>query len=239
MAIRHCLNFFKELVVGTLRVVRNMLQLGLEHSTKNRYVVFGSGGLAKELIAYIEADGTDEVVCVVSSGTFNNAAYSRRYAVVEAIQAGAYPGAKFLLAVADPDVKKVIVGKNENRWATYIHPSCVISPYAVIGAGCVIAPQCIVSADATLDRFVFMGTHAFVGHDSHIGSWTTMYPSTKVCGGCQIGVSCVFGVGSYVLPGKHIADTVKVSAGSVVRHSFDGSEHIGVTLQGNPAQQRV
>jgi len=205
---------------------------------KGQYVIFGSGGLAKELIAYIEEEGTHEVVCVVSSEPFGDNRFGRKYAVVENIRVGAFPGAKFLLAVADPEVKRAIVEKNEMRWATYIHPTCTISPYATIGMGCVLAPQCIVTADAILCEWVFMNTHATVGHDSIVDSWTTMFPKTEVCGDCEIGMGCILGIGSYVLPKKVLTRGIKVSAGSVVRHSFDQKHHVGITLQGNPAVPR-
>ena len=94
---------------------------------KGQYVIFGSGGLAKELIAYIEEEGTHDVVCVVSTEPFNNKRYAAKYPVVESIREGAFPGAEFLLAVADPDVKQAIVAKNEERWGTYIHRTATVS----------------------------------------------------------------------------------------------------------------
>jgi carbonic anhydrase/acetyltransferase-like protein (isoleucine patch superfamily) len=96
----------------------------------------------------------------------------------------------------------------------------------------------IVTADAWINDFVFMNTNATVGHDSVIHAWTTMFPNTEVCGDCVIGVSVIMGIGSYVLPGKEIANRVKISAGSIVRHHFKGPVHEGVVLQGNPAAPR-
>lgn len=206
---------------------------------KNQYVIFGSGGLAKELIGYIEEEGTHEIVCVVSTQPFNNKRYAAKYPVVESIREGAFPGAEFLLAVADPDAKQAIVAKNEEgRWGTYIHESCSISPYAKIGKGCVLTPQVIVAADARLNDFVFINMNSTVGHDAVVHSYTTMFPHTVVCGNCVIGVAVIMGIGSYVLPSKQIANRVKISAGSIVRHHFKGPVHEGIVLQGNPAAPR-
>ena len=218
-----------------MSVDHNMYQ---KAKRKNQYVIFGSGGLAKELIGYIEEEGTHEIVCVVSTQPFNNKRYAAKYPVVESIREGAFPGAEFLLAVADPDAKQAIVAKNEERWGTYIHSTATVSPYAKIGEGCVLAPQVIVTADAWINDFVFMNTNATVGHDSVIHAWTTMFPNTEVCGDCVIGVAVIMGIGSYVLPSKQIANRVKISAGSIVRHDFKGPVHEGIVLQGNPAAPR-
>jgi serine acetyltransferase len=48
----------------------------------------------------------------------------------------------------------------------------------------------------------------------------------------------IMGIGSYVLPSKQIANRVKISAGSIVRHDFKGPVHEGIVLQGNPAAPR-
>ena len=76
------------------------------------------------------------------------------------------------------------------------------------------------------------------GHDARVGKWTTMFPNTEICGDCIIGENCIFGIGSYVLPGKKLANGVKVSAGSIVRHDYDQDHHCDIVLQGNPARPR-
>lgn len=201
-----------------------------------KFVIFGAGGLAKELIGYIaNSHGLNSIQCIVSTEPFNNPIYQEKFTVKSSIEPGEYPDASFLLAVADPNIKKQIVETNENRWSTYIHPSCEISPFAKIGKGCVLAPQCIVVGDAIIEDFNFMNTNATVGHDSIVGKWSTMFPNTEICGDCIIGESCIFGIGAYVLPKQTLAANMKVSAGAVVRKSFDQA----TTLYGDPAMPRV
>lgn len=204
-----------------------------------KYVIFGSGGLAKELIGYIANEhGVDTIAAIVSTEPFNNPEYTKSFNVRNSIEIGEFPECEFLLAVAQPDVKRAIVSKNEDRWGTYIHPSCEVSPFAKIGRGCMLTPQCIVVGDAIIEDFVFMNTNATVGHDARVGQWSTMFPNTEICGDCQIGPGCIFGIGSYVLPDRHLSAGIQVSAGSIVRHSYQNSEHAGIILQGNPAKPR-
>ena len=200
---------------------------------KEKYIIFGSGGLAKEIIGYlVNMYGEDHgIQTVVSSEIFNNKTYNDMFPVVDRIEKGAYPDAKFILAVADPKVKKIIVEKNEDRWTNFIHPSAEISPFAKIGKGCVFSVQSIICGDCIIEDFVFCNTNATVGHDSKIGKYTTLYPNTEICGNCDIGEECIFAIGSYVIPNVNLPSYTKVSAGAVVRKSYD-EPHL---LVGNPA----
>ena len=204
---------------------------------KEKYVIFGSGGLAKEVIGYlIEMYGDDHGICaVISTQPFNNPEYSQRFPVRSEISPGEFPDAKFLLAVADPKVKKIIVEKNEDRWTNFVHSSAIISPFVKLGKGCIFAPLVLLAGDCVIGDYVFMNSNATVGHDSTIGNYTTLFPNTEVCGDCNIGQSCVFGIGSYVVPKVNLPNNTKVGAGAVVWESVDQS----CLLVGNPAKPRV
>jgi len=203
---------------------------------KEKYVIFGSGGLAKEIIGYlVEMYGDDHgIVAVVSSEPFNNSKYNQ-FVVKDSIGIDEYPEAKYLLAVADPRTKRLIVEKNADRWTSFIHSSAHVSPFAEIGKGCILTPQSIVAGDAVLGNFVFFNSNATVGHDSFIGDYTTLYPNTEVCGNCNIGKDCIFGIGAYVVPNVNLPDGTKVGAGSVVWESISEK----CTLVGNPAKPKV
>jgi len=202
---------------------------------KEKLVIFGSGGLSKEIIAYlVEMYGDNHgIVAVISTEPFNNPKYSE-FKVQESLNDGEYPDAKFILAVANPKIKKIIVEKNEDRWTTFIHPSAHVSRFATIGKGCILTPQTIVTADAVIGDYVFLNTNATVGHDSIIGDYTTLYPNTEICGNCNIGKNCVFGIGSYVVPNVNLVDDTKVAAGSIVWESVTEP----CLLIGNPAKPR-
>jgi acetyltransferase EpsM len=193
-------------------------------------VIFGAGGMAKELIDYMESQYT--IVCVVSTEPFNNPRYGHK--VVERLEPGAYPGAGFYLAVANPAIKRKIVAENEDRWETYVHPSAYVSHYARVGKGCILTPQTLVVGDAQLQDFVFLNTNATVGHDAIVGSYSTLFPNSEVCGDCILGEDCLVGIGGYVLPKVFLPSGTKVSAGAVVRKSIDQA----TTLYGDPAKPR-
>lgn len=193
-------------------------------------VIFGSGGMAKELIDYMESQY--DIVCVVSTEPFNNPDYN--HLVVDKLDPGEFPDALFYMGVADPALKRKFVAENEDRWGSYVHPTAYFSSYAKLGKGCILTPQTLVVGDAVLGDFVFMNTNATVGHDSKIGDYTTLFPNSEVCGNCILGDDCLVGIGGYVLPNVFLPSGTKVSAGAVVRKSIDKP----TTLYGDPAKPR-
>lgn len=199
----------------------------------NKVIIFGSGGLAKELIGYLESDGGYEILYVVSNEPFNNPDYDEKYNVVEIAPKGT--GAAYLMAVSDPDLKRKFMSENDGRWVSYAHKTAHISPFAKIGRGCFFAPHSSVSGDAVVEDFVTVNLHASVTHDCVIRSFTTLSPAVEVCGNSDIGEGVFFGTGASVLPRVKIAAGARVSAGAVVRKSILEA----VTVYGDPAQPRA
>lgn len=194
-----------------------------------KVAIFGSGGLGKEVIAYLYGDPRYHIVGVVSTEPFNNPAYKFKVLAKAPVDVEGY-----ILAIADPAIKRKVVSENADKWITYIHPSCQISHYATIGKGCLFAPQAILAGDSVIEDFVFLNTNATVGHDSIVRHYATLFPNAEVCGNCDIGEDVIFGIGAYALPNVHIARGAKVSAGSVVRKSILEA----VTVYGDPAKPR-
>lgn len=193
-----------------------------------KVAIYGSGGLAKELLGY----GLDVVVCI-SSSEWDNDEF-RYIPVLPAADshALALPG---VLAIADPAVRKRVWLENPTvNWIRYIHQTAVVSPFARIGRGCIIAPQAIVTGDAVIGDGVFVNTNATVGHDSKVADFCTLGPNSEICGHCDIGEGCYFGVGAYALPHVRLPAWTKVSAGAVVRKSVADV----CTLYGDPAKPK-
>lgn len=192
-----------------------------------RFVVFGSGGMAKEVIGYLESDG-HEVAYVVSPEPFNSVAFANSYDVYKKHPGGNLP---CLLAVADPVIKRRIVAEYPDApWMTYAHSSAFVSRHATIGRGCIFAPQALVCGDPEVGEFCFFNTNATIGHDSVLGAYSTLFPNTEVCGDCDLGEDCLLGIGAYVVPGMTLPAGSKVSAGAVVRESLAAP----ATVYGDP-----
>lgn len=194
-----------------------------------KYVVFGSGGFAKEVIGYIVSDG-HSIEAVVSENPFNDPQF-KHFNLVNTIAVGEYPGAAFVLAVGDIETKKRIVSQNEDRWETFAHSSSFVSKFAKLGKGCVICPNTCVLGDAQVGNFVTVNVFCTIAHDNVIGDYVTYSPYVGTMGVCKIGNECFFGTASYCVPKVSLPAGTKVSAGAIVRKSIQTPE----TLYGDPA----
>jgi sugar O-acyltransferase (sialic acid O-acetyltransferase NeuD family) len=202
-------------------------------ATLRNVIVFGSGGTAKEVIGYLEDDGGYNIVAVVSTEPFNNNAFDNHYHVCQFVPPDT--PAEYILAVADPAVKRAIVAKNEDRWMTYAHKSCHISPFATIGHGTVFMAGAMASGDANIGNFCTYNIFAQSGHDCVIGDYSTFSPYAETAGGCQLGEGVFLGSRAIVLPRLGVATGAKISAGAVVRKSILEA----VTVYGDPAKPRA
>lgn len=196
-----------------------------------KYIIFGSGGFAKEVIGYVLNDGHD-IACVISTQEFNNSKYSQ-FSVYKSVPNDIEHDG-YLLGVADNNLKRKFVSENSDKWETFIHSSTNISKFATIGRGCIICPQSQINADCVIGNFVTLNNYTLIAHDAVVGDYSTFSPYSGLMGNSTVGEDCFFGTASYSIPNVKLGNKIKVSAGSMVRHSY-GFECV---LQGNPAKPR-
>ena len=201
--------------------------------------IIGSGGLAKEIIAYIEneTDTRYKIRGVWSNKNFNNDKYKKYFkGDIDDLKKSYKTDDVILIAIANNDLRKKVVEKDLNKinfnYVSYIHPSCEVSKFATIGIGCIMGPGCIICADAHIGEFNFFNTHCTVGHDTKIGSYNCFFPKVEICGVCEISSNCVFGINSIVLPEVKIHSNTRLDAVSVLRKSTKS----GGLYFGNPAR---
>lgn len=102
-----------------------------------------------------------------------------------------------------------------------------------LGCGCIISGGVSLSVDVRLGDGVFINSKVTIGHDSHVGSFSTVFTGTGISGNCQIGKRVKIGGHAYILPKKRVGDDAVVAAGSVVFRNVKA----GTTVLGNPAKR--
>ena len=200
--------------------------------------IIGTGGLAKEVISYIESEKNRvEIIGCWGDKNFNNDLYKKYYkGDIEDFKKKYSINEYVLIAIADNSIRKRVVQSELKElninYYTYIHPSCEISKNSKIGIGCMICPSCIIRADATIGDFNFLNTHCAIGHDTVLGSYNCLFPKVEICGDCSIGTNCTFGTNSIVLPGVKLDSNSQLDSMSVLGRS---SKVAGFYF-GNPAR---
>ena len=115
------------------------------------------------------------------------------------------------------------------RLMAVMHPSAMVSPFAVVGAGCFVAAGAVVAPQATLDVGVIINHGAVVDHDVAIGAFTHIAPGAVLGGAACIGARVLVGAGAVVLPGVSVCSGAVIGAGAVVLAPVtDPGTYVGV-----------
>lgn len=97
-----------------------------------------------------------------------------------------------------------------------VHPSAVVSRYAVIGAGSVLFAGVVVNVDCRIGMGAIINTGATVDHDCLLGDAVHVSPGAHLAGGVCVGDRSWVGIGSSVRQLVQIGCDVMVGAGAAV-----------------------
>lgn len=96
------------------------------------------------------------------------------------------------------------------RFATIIHPTAVVSKFAVIGNGVSIQPFVSVGPNVTIGNHVQVYAQALIGHNSTLGDYS--YVANNAC----IGASVTLKDGAYVGTNASLLENVTLGEWSLV-----------------------
>lgn len=202
-------------------------------------VILGAGGLARELWGWIkganDCEPKNRVTAFVVEGVPEIEFYDG-VPVVTRDQAAQFGVVEYLIAIADPSVRKRLSAELDGLgWVagTYIHESSLLGVNLSIGKGTMIFPRCSISSDVSIGEQVLINGGSAIGHDCVIGSYTSILGGGSINGGVTLGDGVLIGTGAIIHPGRKVGDGAIVGMGSVVfRHVAAGQ-----TVFGNPARQ--
>ena len=108
-----------------------------------------------------------------------------------------------------PEIRKIVRDKvpfpNE-KFASLIHPSALISETSIIQPGAVIYGNVTVSSKVQVGHDVFLCGNTFLGHE------------------CIIGDHCVLSVGNFLASDVHVGDCSYLGVGVNIRHQINIGE---------------
>lgn len=208
--------------------------------TPQRIVIYGAGGLGREVLQLIrdtDTDGVREILGFIDDGV--EVGVVRNDAVVlggmEYLDALSEPiGVVF--GLADPRAKErryhALKQNPLISFPTVIHPRALIRAYTTIQEGVVIVADCHVSVNVHIGRCVLLDDSATIGHDVAIGDFSSILPQAAVSGNIDIGARCLLGVGCMLRQGISVGADAVVGMGSVVLRDVPPE----AIVYGNPAK---
>ena len=204
-------------------------------------VIFGSGGLAREvaflieqingiapqwnILGFVEKDPHrvgDEV-----------GKYRVRYTEEELFDKTVAAA----IGIGSPVViHKIAMRFAESSNITFpnlIHPSVICDePRVTLGRGNILCAGNIFTTDIEIGSFNFFNLNCTYGHDVRIADCCVFNPGINMSGGVEMGSRCLVGTGATILQYLKIGDEVTVGAGSVVTKDVPA----GTTVVGIPAK---
>ena len=135
----------------------------------------------------------------------------------------------FLIAIGNNAVRKKLSFTMKVRWATVVHPSAVISPYARLDAGSVVMPKAVINAGAVVGSHCIINTGAVVEHDCILSDYVHISPNAA------LGGSVTIGRGTHIPHGASVRNNISICGGctigagaAVVKDIHTSGTYVGV-----------
>ena len=204
-------------------------------------VIFGSGGLAREVAFLIEQINSaapqwnilgfvemDRERVGKEVGKYR--VYCTEDELVDKTVAAA-------IGVGTPTVIHKIATRFAERsnisFPNLIHPNVIRDePRVTLGRGNILCAGNIFTTDIEVGSFNLFNLNCTYGHDVRIADCCVFNPGINMSGGVEVGSRCLIGTGAKLLQYLKIGDDVTVGAGSVVTKDVPA----GTTVVGVPAK---
>lgn len=210
---------------------------------RQRLLILGAGGTSREIAGAVEdlnrVEPRWDLIGFLDDDTAKHGSTINGVAVLGPIDAvGEYGSCLLICGIAsysNPLARRRVIERLQlapERFATIVHPSASISPYARIGVGSAILQHVVITADTVVGDHVILLQNACLAHDDLLGDFVTVAPGAVITGYVKLGEGAYIGAGSTIMAGTTIGRGAIVGIGSVVLNDVSPER----TVFGNPAR---
>ena len=199
--------------------------------------ILGGGGHARVVIDTARSTGDYEVIGILDdqSGQETRAVDGvpvRGPITAEALRQQQVTHA--IIAIGNNGLRAAIAARLDGlvTWATITHAHAYIASSATLGEGSVVFAKSVVQPGTSIGRHVILNTASTVDHDSTIADFVHIGPGCNLAGNVAVGEGTFLGIGSRVIPARHVGSWAMVGAGASVVCDLPGN----VTAVGVPAR---
>ncbi len=140
-----------------------------------------------------------------------------------------------VIAIGNSLIRKNIINElvnSNNKYATLIHPSVIMSDSNEIGEGTIICAGTIITVNVKIGKHVIINLHSTIGHEAIIENFVTILPGVNISGNVKIEQCANIGTGTAIIQGIKIGSNTIVGAGAVVVKDIPSD----CTAVGSPAK---
>ena len=194
-----------------------------------RFVIFGTGGLARELTTWLESCGRT-VEGYVTTAPEQHGKYGLPGSILDEGRPSNTPG---LIAIGDPMVKQTVFERastNGWRFGSFVHPSALLGARVALAPGTFIGPNCTLSIDIRIGLCSFVNFGCGVGHDVTIDDFVQINPGVQIGGNCKIGRNTLVGSGTTIIEATAVGQYCVIGSGSVIYGQVRDGAHMIAAL---------
>lgn len=193
-------------------------------SERQGLLIFGAGGMARELAAWVETatwDGTAfALMGFVDDPQPGRVLRNRPVIHLSEVPDMAPEELVFVVALGDPGLRERVVAQAESAGLRpappLIHPTVHVDRHGVsIGDGTIICPGTILTTDIAIGRHVQINVQCSLTHDVRLEDYATLAPGVHVSGRTVLRRSVFMGTGAVTVDGAPERPLV-IGAGSIV-----------------------
>ena len=196
-------------------------------------LIYGAGGLGREVLAALQISGVDVAGFVVDPG-FSDGEIKGFRVRASVLEASLSRTARFVLAVGDGRARQqaaLSLGA-ETEFVTVRHPAALVGPGVSIGVGAMLIGPINITTDVAVGAHTLINPGCTIAHDCVLEDFVNLGPSCSLAGRVTVREGANLGVGVSVAPGVVIGAWSTVGAGAVVIRDVEP----GATVAGVPAR---
>lgn len=188
-------------------------------------VIFGAGGLGREVLQILREQQRVgmQVDCLgfLVDPQFSGPAEIHGVPVHHNIAPlAADQSVRFVVAIGNPLIRSSIVRKIRSsigsRFATIVHPSCILGDTVTVGSGSILLPAASITTDVRIGQHVLINPQVSIAHDCVVEDYVSLGPKVSLAGGVHLEKGCELGTAATVIPRQRVGRWAVVGAGAVV-----------------------
>ena len=211
-------------------------------------VIFGAGGLAREVAWVLNMPGTmlqsaknkhSPTIHVLGHLDDREELHGTEVNGRTILGGAAWlvdrPGHAVVVAVGNPAARRKVVERLRATGAefpTILASATVLGDEVEFGEGVITLPGVVITCNVHIGDFVLLNPHVNVSHDCRIGDYCSLGPGVSLAGNVHVGSLTDIGTNASAIPGARIGSEVVIGAGACVVHDVPD----GVTAVGVPAK---
>jgi len=190
-----------------------------------RIVIFGAGGLGRETLqTACEQRAAGQAIeilgFVVDPGVQCPAKVSGFPVYRDPTIFAADATVQFVVAIGSPALRARVAARIVQlagpRFASIVHPGCVIGRSVAIGNGSIILQSASITTDVRIGRHAVINPQASIAHDCILEDFVSISPAVTLTGGVYVEEGSDIGAGVTVIPRQRIGRWSILGAGTVV-----------------------